>query len=137
MNKIDACSRAAYSVLALCYPLLAGGTDSREFFTGAFYTPTDGRVGYHLVSKVRFPSAGKPGGKDAVCAPIGLTGWEFEGTLPPGVVRPLDQTHFEGTPRQPGTWQVQVIWQGVHCTEGPDQHDYGDRKINVIFNISP
>ncbi len=103
-------------------------------FQRLYYTPTTGKAGYHIVSKVQAALDDMPGGQ--ACGPFSTSGdVSVDGTLPPGIERPAQKTYFEGTPQEPGDWEVTVHYPGVHCTQGSDTANYGDRDIKVHFHI--
>src|SRR5258706_8037161 len=83
-------------------------------FYGLYYSPTDGRVGYHLVSNNLFRET------PSDCKPGPLSDLTATGTAPPGITvagesRPdgTRSPNFEGTPRQAGDWDVTVTMYGV------------------------
>jgi hypothetical protein len=111
----------------------------RTPFSQGYYEPAIGRVGYHMVSFPTWYRSDEPG---TPCSP-GFTDVSLDsGTVPPGLVGPYSNAQewsskFEGTPRQPGDWQLQVTLYGIHCRQGSDQQDYGNRTIQVHLHIDP
>lgn len=111
-------------------------------FSGGSFTPTSGRVGYHMVSAFEFQA--RP------CRPdehIHVTDVTVKGTVPPGLTSPglagqggNGTPNFEGTPRQAGDWQVYATLHDLSCSAvygaaGPI--DYGDVGIPINFHIDP
>jgi hypothetical protein len=111
-------------------------------FAGLYFSPTNGKVGYHMVSdnffsqnpctKDEFASVGKAEG--------GIT---TAGTIPPGLMPP-DVTQgrftFEGTPRQAGDWDVTVTMHYLSCAKAHNSDgpvNYGDQTATVHFHIDP
>jgi hypothetical protein len=117
-------------------PLCAAPTAAQDNLFQNHYEPTTGRVGYHMVSQPH-PDRMPPG-----CSPV-VNGVTLEaGTLPPGLAGPtysvamgLPAGVIEGTPRQPGDWQVVIVLHNVTCGVGGTP--YGDRRVNVNFHIDP
>ena len=105
-------------------------------FTGLHLHPTNGYVGYHMVSHGAYDAASIP------CAADQHPGRESVsviGTLPPGLLAPdasQGRNLFEGTPQQAGDWDVQVTDHGCHCMPGGTVN-YGDRTAAVHFHIDP
>jgi hypothetical protein len=110
--------------------------------TGTFnhltFDNTTGRVGYHMFASFGAPEWDQPTGNNATCHP-GAGDWTTAGTVPPGLV--LQQVPygygFDGTPRQPGDWTVNVTIGRIACMQGPDQTVYGPRTVAVHFHINP
>jgi hypothetical protein len=110
--------------------------------TGTFnhmnFSNTNGRVGYHMFAAFGVPTWDEPTGDNATCHP-GAGDWIVAGTVPPGLA--LQQVPygygFDGTPRQPGDWTVNVTIGHIQCKEGPNQTDYGPRTVSVHFHIDP
>lgn len=96
------------------------------------YEPTAGKVGHHMVSDMVVYENDTPAGQPCSMRPDAIS---YTGEPPPGLAIPPGKASFEGTPQQPGTWQVTVTVTGVRCTQGTDLNDYGERTINVRFNI--
>ena len=108
-------------------------------FVGAYFHPTNGRVGYHMTSRYDFQATPCRPDEHPHLADITL-----KGTLPPGVTAPGSAgngtPNFEGTPRQAGDWEVYVTMMDLTCTAtfgvaGPV--DYGNLTIAVGFHIDP
>ena len=112
-----------------------GGNVSRVPFSSFSFSPTSGRVGYHLVSKLNEPPNDRPV-PGAACAvqPSEMTTSE---DLPPGLSTTRTQTFYtiEGTPTQAGDWSIQVTFHDVKCSVGSDRRNYGDRTFPVNFHI--
>lgn len=95
------------------------------------FSPTNGKVGFHMVAGSHVAqSPCQPGGN--------LVGsFTVTGALPPGL-NPPDTTvprfGFDGTPGQPGDWDVVVVAHNVGCTGGAI---YGDLTAYVHFHIDP
>lgn len=113
-------------------------------FSGLYFTPTNGRVGYHMVSNNYFPVS--PCREDehiSVDADVG--GITVKGQVPPGLAAPdvsVGRFGFEGTPRQAGDWEVEVTLHDLYCngSRGPRFHNgrtWGDRTTMVHFHIDP
>ena len=121
---------AALSV-AFAAPALA-----TDYFSQSYYSPTTGRVGYHMVVSLHYPLSNAPEG----CQPL-LNGFETQGTVPPGLTAPVfvpygqNVGNFEGTPRQPGDWDMTVTLKDVQCSNS-GQH-FGDRAVSIHFHIDP
>jgi len=75
------------------------------------YTQTVGRVGYHFVSHQQ------TSGHDPMnlCEGFSEGAKITSGIVPPGLRMDIRGT-FEGTPRQPGEWDVEVTLYGWYCT---------------------
>ena len=121
-------------------PAFARSASVREPFTQIFFAPTDGRVGYHLVTQFSLPSDDAPTGNTGRPSSGSCqAGWDYtshSGDLPPGIEQHLEGAIlFKGTPRQPGQWKVTVNLV-VGCRGGPDVTHY-ERKVPVTFNIEP
>lgn len=123
-------------------------------FSRIVYMPTEGRVGYHMVSKPRYYYDDLP---TPTCSPTTqFPDITVKGEVPPGVNAPTDSQrelsdlekltqeiqgraksftfNFEGTPEQPGDWDVRVTLYGLHCKDD-DSKNYGDRSFSVHFHI--
>jgi hypothetical protein len=128
------CGVVAALVLAGCKaPAPAGPTRPAVPFQRVYYEPTSGTVGHHMISSLTVYEDDTPAGLPCLFMADGVS---YTGELPPGLEMPYGMNTFEGTPYQPGTWQVTVLLQGLHCTQGADQSYHGDRSINVTFNIA-
>ena len=148
----------ATSALALC--LMLGAAFSLQAtpqgrkpkgvripFSHMYWAPVNGRVGYHMVSKWQTDTDDLPAGIPCAAGalPDGITkGIEVYGTRPPGLIAPGDDmssgsesNSIEGTPREPGDWQLEITIHHIHCTQGRDQQDYGDRTVQVSIHIDP
>lgn len=106
--------------------------DASRWFQHLFYDPVKGKAGYHMVSGIRAYVYDIPGGGGSACQfqPISVA---VDGTLPPGVEIPPQKVNFEGTPQEPGDWDVTVHLTGLHCIGGSS--NYGDRDVQVHFHI--
>lgn len=118
--------------------LIGSATAGAEPFSSLYFEPTIGRVGYHFDSHWQLRGDDKPAGyRNTKCWP-NYESASLRGALPPGVQfeNPNSTSMFTGTPRQPGTWRVEVDIYGLHCTVGPHQHRY-NRTVPVTFRIEP
>jgi len=107
---------------------------ARVPFSQGFFEPTMGRVGYHMVSEMKWHASDEPTPR---CVPTSSGNEDVNGTPPPGLAYDQSNLEFEGTPRQAGDWSVRVTTHGMHCGMGPDQQNYGDRTITINFHIDP
>ncbi len=108
-----------------------------NWYSRGFYTPVNGRVGYHMVSILTWYTDDVPpacrGGRHEP------TRVSAEGTLPPGLAGASADAlwggpiNIEGTPRQPGDWRVTVVITGLSC----GAISIGERRVNVLFHIDP
>lgn len=113
-------------------------------FPHPYYTPTTGRVGYHMTSTLYL-------GQDppSECRMAYRSVFVMQGASgPPGLTLPhtdtANWTVIEGTPRQAGDWTFDVVLKEITCClkwgargtdcEGPR---YGDRVIPVHIHIDP
>jgi|GEM_PF-3160354 ankyrin repeat protein len=87
---------------------------------GIHYQDIQGQVGYHLYAQPQ-----------AKCGAT-WTSEDFQrlsGSLPPGLR--FDYSRIEGTPTQPGSWQVTVKFSGVKCKG----QRYADEVVTIAVNI--
>jgi hypothetical protein len=111
-------------------------------FSGLYFSPTNGKVGYHMLSNNYFQQSPCAANEHAT---VGLAegGITTVGTIPPGLMAPdasQGRFVFEGTPRQAGDWDVTVTehyltCSSVHGADGPK--NYGDVTTTVHFHIDP
>lgn len=114
--------------------------NARAYFNRLHYSPTEGRVGYHMVSQLFIDDW--PGARED--CDIVVDSIHVSGDLPPGMVGPHEKdpanvnagftNNIEGTPRLPGTWVVTVTYFGIGCR---GRGSNGDRAIPVTITISP
>jgi hypothetical protein len=116
---------AGLSLFVAAQPAVAA-----DYFSHIWLDGQLGRVGYHMTASLQVPRSDEPPG----CS-VSLTSWELRGDLPPGLTAIFSDAKFEGTPRQPGIWNVPVTLRGVGCSN--TGQTYGDREINLHFNIDP
>ena len=108
-------------------------------FAGLYFRPTNGYVGYHMVSTSRFAQSPCAAGEKI------LYRWmSAQGTAPPGLDGPgsivqSDTDRFEGTPQQAGDWDLQVTVYHLNCSANGERGpiDYGDLTGTVHFHIDP
>ncbi len=136
------------TALAVAAVLLSGcetyqpqeATRSAVPFRNMYFSPTNGRVGYHFEAVLFTPTASLPAGYGPgrqQCDTF-ATGFYHEGVLPPGITYTgKSPVVFSGTPRQAGRWTITAYWQGPHCRMGHDQTRYPDVAIPVTFTIDP
>jgi hypothetical protein len=102
------------------------------------FSNTNGRVGYHMFAKLSMYDWDLPTGNWDTCDPATGQPWTTVGTIPPGLALVSTGEHgFDGTPRQPGDWTVDVTIGRVACMQGPDHADYGPKTVEVHFHIDP
>lgn len=115
--------------LAACEMPAAGPRVGGQPGASLHYERTGGRVGYHMVSHPMVYDS-DPGyycaSKTILYAAI------TQGAAPPGL-RMNELGSFEGTPRQPGEWDIKVTLYGWTCDGGPPS----DWTIPVHFFITP
>jgi hypothetical protein len=112
--------------------------------TGTFnhleFVNTNGRVGYHMFSTIRTYAYDTPTGDAVACSPAAAE-TTSSGTIPAGLTLLANDQNgegvrgFDGTPRQPGDWTVNVTVGRIRCQQGPDQTVYGPRTIVVHLHI--
>ena len=78
----------------------------------------NGKVGHHLYTAPK-----------ARCGATWFGKGTLSGSLPPGLR--LNGSKIEGTPTQPGNWQVRVKFTGVKCKG----RRYADEVVRVKFHI--
>jgi hypothetical protein len=126
-------TRTFYLLTGACVLFLLAAAEpaaAADYFDRIWVDGQIGRVGYHLTASLQtFPND-----RPANCA-WQFNTWEFQGDLPPGLTANFTNGNFEGTPRQPGEWNIPVILRGVGCSN--TGATYGDRKINLHFRIDP
>ena len=100
--------------------------------------PTTGRVGYHMHARLTAWDWDTPTGSLATCD------WRVEdvtiiGDLPPGLTLLQHQGDdgIDGTPRQPGDWDVSYVVAKTGCDQGAATTIYGPRTVSVHFHITP
>lgn len=127
----------SFVALMLCGPSAA--IAQPQAFAGGYAHPTNGRVGYHMVSQFSFGSQPCKSGEHMTPADITVAG-----TVPPGLTSPgfggNGTPYFEGTPRQAGDWHVVATLHNMRCNPAPGvvgQVDYGDSVVPVDFHIDP
>lgn len=108
---------------------------SPNWFRHGFFQVTDGRVGYHMTSHNGFYDSDVPPECDHNAQNSYMLDAAVEGDLPPGLSYSPHEAQFEGTPRQPGDWDVTVVYSHMRC-RGSDL-DFGDRRIPVHFHVNP
>ncbi len=101
-----------------------------DYFNRIWVDGQIGRVGYHLTASLQVYPNDKPNG----CR-WQFDTWEFHGGLPPGLTANFFNGSFEGTPRQPGEWNIPLVLHGVGCSD--TGQTYGDRQLNLHFRIDP
>jgi hypothetical protein len=105
-----------------------------QWFSRISFDNTDGRVGYHMT----VPNGGYNDDVPPQCnhkiANVRAAS-TVEGDLPPGLTFNTDRAAFEGTPKQPGDWDLTVVMHNIHC-QGSDI-DFGEHRIPVHFHIDP
>jgi hypothetical protein len=135
-----------WSIFAAAICLCSMRVDARRAppapATGTFnhivFNSTNGRVGYHMFASFGVYDWDEPTGVNATCHPA-VGNLSVAGTLPPGLtLQTAAQAYgFDGTPRQPGDWTVNVTIDRIACKAGPDQTVYGPRNVAVHFHIDP
>ena len=133
------------AIVAFLAPLMFSGPASSAAvsaptgFAGGYAHPTNGRVGYHMVSEFSFGQ--HPCQASEHMTPSDVT---VAGTLPPGLTAPgfagNGTPYFEGTPRQAGDWHVVATLHDMRCNPAPHVPgpvDYGDVDVPVDFHIDP
>jgi hypothetical protein len=126
-----------YRRLVILIALVSSGASAQrggEPFLNMYVEPTTGRVGYHFTAHYFVPNP--PGYRSGECG-ASANRISIRGEPPPGIVFNSSAVDlFSGTPRQPGTWRIQLDIFGIRCTRGRDQRPY-DRTILVTFRIEP
>ena len=137
MKRLRSSGRtAAFVILASCagFGARAAPVDADNFIDFHF-SPTNGKVGYHMAASSHFTR------RPAACGPTALantSGYTVSGAVPPGLSAPDISTGnygFEGTPREPGDWTVRVTVHDLTC-QGAAKN-YGDMTAVVNFHIEP
>lgn len=108
---------------------------SPNWFKHGFFPITEGRVGYHMTSHNAYYDSDVPPECNHSAQYSYMLQAAVEGDLPPGLTYSSEEGQFEGTPRQPGDWDVTVVYSHMRC-RGSDL-DFGDRRIPVHFHINP
>jgi hypothetical protein len=111
-------------------PVLPLAPDSEKYFNRAWVDGQIGRVGYHMTARLQIMKGDEPPG----CSPS-LDSWAIQGDLPPGIIANFSNGSFEGTPRQPGEWNIPLVLRGIRCSNA--RETYGDRQTNLHFRIDP
>ena len=93
--------------------------------------PRRGEWGTTLVATNKYLPSEAP---DANCK-LHISAVKIDGKLPPGITARNGGLTFEGTPRQPGEWNVRATLTGLTCIGQYDS--YGDRVVDVTFKITP
>ena len=106
-----------------------------NWFRYGSFVPLDGRVGYHMVSKLNFFDHDVPPECNHDPANSYMLAAAVEGSIPPGLKYDEHQAAFEGTPRQPGNWDLDVSLSHFRCRNS--DLDFGDRRIHVHLYIAP
>lgn len=126
----------AYGSAGILVAMTGANAAQAEYFSQSYYSPTSGRVGYHMVASLHSPMTDRPKG----CVPE-VNGFDTQGTLPPGLAAPVFVPYaenvgkIEGTPRQPGDWDITVTLKSIKCTNTGEQ--FGDRPVNIHLHIDP
>jgi hypothetical protein len=108
---------------------------SSNWFRYGIFLPQDGRVGYHMVSSATFFDHDVPPECGHNASNSYDMGAAVEGDLPPGLTYDAHQGAFTGTPRQPGDWDLKVVYSHMHC-RGSDI-DFGEARVPAHFHIDP
>lgn len=113
---------------------LGAAAADAEWFSRISFDNTTGKVGYHMT----VPNGGYNDDVPPECnhkISNVYASSTVEGDIPPGLTWSGDHALFEGTPRQPGDWDLTVVMHGIHC-KGSDIN-FGDHRIPVHFHIDP
>ncbi|HEY3813776.1 MAG TPA: hypothetical protein VGL66_11170 [Caulobacteraceae bacterium] len=139
MRKVCVIFAAAAGAVFLLSGSAAFATNGSTVFAGLYFSPTNGKVGYHMVAHNYWT-------KDPCNTPaehIIMSDYTVVGTVPPGLQSPGMATglfNFEGTPRQAGDWEVKVTAHDVTCAPAGTATrgvNYGDFVTTVKFHIDP
>jgi hypothetical protein len=118
-----------------------GNQPPAKTFAGLYFSPTSGKVGYHMVSKNLVSQDPCSGNFSIGDYGSRGPGFSVEGLVPPGLTAPdaaKKQFAFEGTPRQAGDWDVKVTMRYIHCGYGGGAKDTDpDLSTDVHFHIDP
>ena len=138
--------RLARMIAFLSVSLLAGCMEAAaapqvpfsNLYCGSSQGPCSGRVGYHTTLFVTDSLQDEPGQPCHWKTETYYDDTVSQLRLPPGITVDADNSlQWEGTPRQAGDWYFVLKLDHVHCTEGPDQQDYGSRTVQVTIHIDP
>ena len=113
----------------------ANAQQSPNWFRYGIFLPQDGRVGYHMSSSATFFDHDVPPECGHSASNSYDQGASVEGDLPPGLTYDAHQGAFVGTPRQPGDWDLKVVFSHMHC-KGSDI-DFGESRVPAHFHIAP
>lgn len=108
---------------------------SPNWFRHGLFPVTEGRVGYHMTSHNAFYDRDVPPECNHDAQYSYMLDASVDGELPPGLTYSSERAQFEGTPRQPGDWDVTVVYSHMRCRGS--NLDFGDRRIPVHFHINP
>jgi hypothetical protein len=113
---------------------VVAGPAAAQWFSRISFDNTNGRVGYHMT----VPNGGYNDDVPPECnhkiANL-YAASTVEGAIPPGLTFDSNRAAFEGTPKQPGDWDLTVVMHHIHC-QGSDV-DFGEHRIPVHFHIDP
>jgi len=119
-----------------------GNQAATKSFAGLYFSPTSGKVGYHMVSN-NFISQSPCAADEGYSAGSGGSRGgpvSVEGIVPPGLMPPdalQGRYGFDGTPRQAGDWDVKVTYRYLHCGSKVVGEDAPDLTTTVHFHIDP
>jgi hypothetical protein len=105
------------------------GPDAAASLRQIYYTSTAGKVGHHLSETVLGVCRDACGDQQRWAYSAKHVG----GTLPPGLKFFEGDGRIEGTPQQPGNWQIQVRFSDLEC--GDTESRIPNRTVNVPFRI--
>ena len=119
----------------ICIGPPAAPAGSPNWFRYGSFPMTEGRVGYHMTSHNAFYDNDVPPECGHNAQNSYMLEAAVEGDLPPGLSYSPHEAQFEGTPRQPGDWDVTVVYSHMRCRGS--ELDFGNRRIPVHFHINP
>ena len=131
-RAIGAATLIIFSVLTVTAAVAQRSPPRVTTFGGLSFSPTNGKVGYHLVALSHIAQSPCPPGGNLVGS------FTVTGELPPGMNPPdtaVPRFSFEGTPGQPGDWDVVVTAHDVGCSG--NLVTYGNLTASVHFHIDP
>jgi hypothetical protein len=138
-NMVRSRIRAAIAtvILIASVPALAPAhaQQPQNWFRYGNFVPDEGRVGFHMIAYAHFFDHDVPPQCDHNAANSYDMGASVQGDLPPGITYNAQQGAFVGTPRQPGDWDLKVVFSHMHC-RGSDI-DFGDSTVPAHFHIAP
>lgn len=111
-------------------------------FSHIYWSPTTGRVGYHMVSTMHVNDGDYPLSKPCT---LHVDTLFTRGDLPPGLTGPRRNPGggwtlaFEGTPRVPGQWLVSVQL-ALECVGAEYEGIFGMTSyplVDMTFTVSP